>query len=168
MHYLMMLLAGLYGLRSYDIRTLKFSNIDWKRKIIAVNQHKTKRYVEFPLIPEILLSMLDYIKNGRPATTDPHIFIRQRSPQVPYSENNRFANKISEYFMKAGVATENKHSGLHAMRHSLATTLLVEGIKIHDIADILGHTSPQTTMVYLWSDIDQLRNAALEVIPYGK
>ena len=168
MHYLMMLLAGLYGLRACDIRTMKFSNIDWKHRLIIINQYKTKRHLELPLIQEVLLAMLDYIKNGRPTTTDPHIFIRQRSPHIHYSENNRFTNKISKYFKKAEIPTENKRSGLHSMRHSLATALLADGVQINDIADILGHASPQSTTVYIWSDIEQLRNAALEVTPYDK
>ena len=168
MHYLMMLLAGLYGLRSCDIRTMKLSNIDWKHRLIILNQYKTKRHLELPLIQEVLLAMLDYLKNGRPTTIDPHIFIRQRSPHVHYCENNHFTDKITQYFKKAEVPTENKRSGLHSMRHSLATALLADGVQINDIADILGHASPQSTNVYIWSDIEQLRNAALEVNPYDK
>jgi len=166
MFYLMMLLASVYGLRVCDIRTMTFSNIDWKRRLITLNQHKTGYYLELPIIQEVLLAMLDYVKNGRPNTTNPHIFIKQRSPQVPYSNNNHFANFISEYFEKAGVPTEDKRSGLHSMRHSLATSLLAEGVQINEIADILGHASPQSTTRYLWSDIEQLRAAALEVSPY--
>jgi len=168
MYYLMMLLASIYGLRSCDIRTMMFSNIDWQRHLIIINQHKTGRYLELPLIQEVLMAMLDYIKNGRIKTTDQHIFIRQRSPHVPYSDNNHFANRISEYFKKAGISTENKHSGLHSMRHSLATSLLIEGVQINEIAVILGHASPQSTTRYIWSDVEQLRHAALEVNPYVK
>lgn len=168
MYYLMMLLAGLYGLRSCDIRMIKLSNIDWKRRLIVLNQHKTGRYLELPLIQEVLLAMLDYIKNGRPMTTDPHIFIRQRSPHRPYSDNNHFASKIAAYFKKAGIQTGNKHAGLHSMRHSLANAMLGDGVPVSDIATILGHTSPQSTINYIWSDIEQLRNAALEVSPYVK
>jgi hypothetical protein len=50
MHYLMMLLAGLYGLRACDIRTMKLANVDWTHRLIKINQYKTKRYLELPLI----------------------------------------------------------------------------------------------------------------------
>lgn len=166
MDYLMMLLAGLYGLRSCDIRMIKISNINWKRRLIVLNQHKTGRYLELPLIEEVLLAMLDYIKNARPTTSNPHIFIRQRSPHIPYSDNNHFASRIAGYFEKAEVTTTNKHTGLHSMRHSLATALLKDNVSINDIADILGHSSPQSTTKYIWSDIEHLRNAASEVNPY--
>jgi site-specific recombinase XerD len=166
MHYLMMLLAGLYGLRSCDIRMIEFANIDWKRQLIMLNQHKTGRYLELSLIQEVVLAMLDYVKNARPNTTNSHIFIRQRSPHIPYSNNNHFASKIAAYFKIAGVSTENKHAGLHSMRHSLATSLLADNVPINEISVILGHTSPQATTRYVWSDIEQLRKVAMEVNPY--
>jgi hypothetical protein len=34
----MMLLACVYGLRSYDIKTLRISNIDWGQSLINLNQ----------------------------------------------------------------------------------------------------------------------------------
>lgn len=168
MLYLMMLLASVYGLRSSDIRTLQLSNVDWKKQCIRLSQQKTKRYIELPLIQEVCLALLDYIKNARPETTDAHIFIRQRPPHVPYADDNRFAEKVRAYFKKAGINTDRKHAGLHSMRHSLATGMMSDGVQISEIATILGHTSPQSTTRYIWSDISQLRKASMEVMPYAE
>src|SRR5699024_3186676 len=141
-------------------------NLDWKNQCIKLNQQKTKRYLVLPLTMEVSLALLDYIKNARPETNDVHIFIRQRPPHVVYSEHNHCSSKVAAYFKKAGVNTERKHAGLHAMRHSLATSLMSDGVEISDIATILGHASPQTTTRYIWSDISQLREATMEVMPY--
>lgn len=168
MLYLMMLLASVYGLRSSDIRTLQLSNIDWKKQCIRLSQQKTKRYLELPLIQEVCLALLDYIKNARPETMDAHIFIRQRPPHVPYADDNHFAEKVRAYFKKAGINTDRKHAGLHSMRHSLATGMMSDGVQISEIATILGHTSPQSTTRYIWSDISQLRKASMEVMPYAE
>ena len=54
------------------------------------------------------------------------------------------------------------------MRHSLATGMMSDGVEISEIATVLGHTSPQSTTRYIWSDISQLREAAVEVMPYVK
>lgn len=168
MLYLMMLLASVYGLRSSDIRTLRFSNIDWKKQNIKLIQQKTKRYLELPLTKEVCLALLDYVKNARPQTMDTHIFIKQRSPHVPYADDNHFSSKVYAYFKKAAVNTDRKHAGLHSMRHSLATGMMSDGIRINEISTVLGHTSPQSTMRYIWSDVSQLRNATMEVMPYVK
>nr|WP_272868083.1 hypothetical protein [Ruminococcus albus] len=45
----------------------------------------------------------------------------------------------------------------------MATNLLVSGTPINEIAVILGHTSAASTKTYVWSDIEHLRAAALEV-----
>lgn len=168
MLYLMMLFACVYGLRISDIRTLKISNIDWRKRFIRLNQHKTKRYLELPLTQDVCFALLDYIKNARPLTEDANLFIKQRSPHTPYSEHDHFSAKIRAYFQKAGVNTNRKHAGLHSMRHSLASSMMCDGVPLNEIATVLGHTSPQATTRYVWSDFTHLKAAALEVIPYDK
>lgn len=166
--YAMMILACVYGLRVSDIRGLQLSSIHWKSRMISLYQVKTKRFVELPLIDEVALAILDYMKNVRPKSDDPHVFLRHLAPYVPYSAKDNFGSKVSRYFKKAGVDTTGKHHGLHSMRHSLATNLLAENTAINEIASILGHSTIKSTKPYIWSDIKHLRLAALEVPGYGK
>jgi integrase/recombinase XerD len=166
MLYLMMLLACIYGLRSYDIKVLGITSFDWKNNQINLNQHKTKRYLQLPLIEEVKFALLDYLKNARPSVTDDHVFIKLRSPHQPYSENDHFSSKIKRYFSLAGISIDRKHAGLHSLRHSLASSLMSDNTPINQIATILGHTSAQATKQYIWSNINQLRTAALEVTVY--
>jgi integrase/recombinase XerD len=163
MLYLMMLLACVYGLRSYDIKTLGMSNLDWSHSLISLSQHKTKHYLQLPLTEEVKFGLLDYLKNARPPVADDHVFIKIRSPHKPYSENDHFSGKIKHYFILAGIITDRKHAGLHSLRHSLASNLMGDNTPINEIAAILGHTSAQSTRQYVWSSISQLRTAALEV-----
>jgi len=166
MLYLMMLLACVYGLRSYDIKTLGMSSIDWRKNLIGLSQHKTKHYLQLPLTEEVKFALLDYIKNARPPVADDHVFIKLRSPHKPFSENDHFSGKVKHYFTLAGIITDRKHAGFHSMRHSLASNLMSDNTPISEIAAILGHTSAQSTRQYVWSDINQLRTAALEVPAY--
>ena len=166
--YLMMLLACVYGLRASDIREMRQSSIHWKQQTISLYQQKTKRYMELPLTENVLLALLDYLKNARPNIQDPHLFIRLRAPHTPYSSHDHFGSKVTAYFEKAGINTRNKHHGLHSMRHSLATELVTQEIPINEVAVILGHTTIEATNKYIWSDIAHLKCAALEVTPYGK
>lgn len=168
MLYLLMMFACVYGLRSYDIKTMRISNIDWKSNLIRLSQHKTKRYLELPLTEEVRYALLDYMKNARPKVADGHIFIKMRSPHEPYSQNNHFSDKIRHCFILAGINTDRKHAGLHSMRHSLAGSLMDDDTPINEIANILGHTSTQSTKQYVWSNISHLRTAALEVPAYDK
>ena len=161
--YLMMLLACIYGMRTSDIKRLSLSDIRWSERIISLMQHKTRRLVSYPLTDEIKFALLDYIKNVRPATEHDQVFIRMRPPHIPYSIHDHFAGKLSVYFEKAGVDTSGKHHGLHSLRHSLASNLLNGNVPVNEIAVILGHTSVSSTKTYIWSDMEHLRNAAMEV-----
>lgn len=166
--YAMMLLACVYGLRVSDIRGLLTKSIHWKEKTISLYQIKTKRYIELPLTEETTLALLDYIKNVRPKSDDPHLFLRHTRPHIPYSAKDNFGSKVAYYFKKAGVNTAGKHHGLHSMRHSLATNLLGEDTTVNEIASILGHSSIKSTKPYIWSDIKHLKMCALEVAHYDK
>lgn len=164
--YAMMLLACVYGLRVSDIRGLQLKSLHWKEKTISFYQIKTKQYVELPLTDGTILALLDYIKNVRPESDDPHVFLRHTRPYIPYSSKDNFGSKVSYYFKKSGVNISGKHHGLHSMRHSLATNLLGEDTAVNEIASILGHSSIKSTKPYIWSDIKHLKMCALEVDNY--
>lgn len=166
--YAMMLLACVYGIRSSDIKTLKLYDIDWMNSRITLTQFKTKQEVSLPLTEAVMLALLDYIKNARPVSAYPNVFIRLRRPYIPYSMNDHFGDKVAVYFDKAGVVTDGKHHGLHSLRHSLATVLLTDDVPVNEIAVILGHSSITSAKAYIWSDIDHLRSAALKVPFYGE
>lgn len=161
--YLMMLLACLYGLRTSDIKSLALDDINWKSRRITITQYKTNREISLPLTDEVLLALLDYIKNARPEADSLNVFIRLRKPHVPYSKDDHLSGMLAPYFELAGVDTRGRHHGLHSLRHSLATNLLGSGTPINEIAVILGHSSAASTKTYIWSDIEHLRIAALEV-----
>jgi len=54
----------------------------------------------------------------------------------------------------------------HSLRHTFATRLLVAGVDIHRVGVLLGHASTQTTVGYLHTNEDSLRDARdrLEVL----
>lgn len=72
---------------------------------------------------------------------------------------------VSKYFALAGIDISKRKHGPHALRHSLASNLLMNNTPMHVIKDVLGHTNLNTTRVYLNIDFNTLQNFALEV-PY--
>lgn len=166
--YAMMLLACVYGLRVSDIRELDLSSLHWKNQTISLIQHKTKHYIELPMTQNVCLALLDYIRNVRPNIKHPKVFIKHRGAHEPYSINDHFGSKVSIFFKCAGINTNGKHHGLHALRHSLASWLLEADTNIHEVAVILGHSTVASTKNYIWSDIAHLKLAAMEVPPYGQ
>jgi len=159
------LLAMQLGIRVGDIRRLKRDQIDWRLHRIVFEQQKTGRQVNLPLLDECMYAILDYLKNERPQSYDPHIFLRSRAPYKPYAEAEAFHRVIDMCYKRAGVDTSAKHRGMHSVRHSVALNMLLSGTPYPVITGVLGHESTNTTKVYLRADVEHLRQISLEV-PY--
>ena len=161
--YLILLLAVQFGMRTGDIGQLKFENIKRSRNTVELIQQKTKKFLQLPMTEELKYALADYMKNSRPKVDDPHIFIRSRAPLQPFVESNSFHYTISKYIALADINVKNRKRGLHSMRHSTASNLLLNRTPYPVITDILGHENASTTKLYLRIDMQQLRTVALEV-----
>ena len=161
--YVVLILAIRLGIRAGDIRQLKLEHIKWDTGQIEYIQQKTKNLICLPLIENIKYALLDYLKNSRPESSSPNIFVRHRAPFMPFSARNPFYEIINKYINKAGIVTAGKKHGLHSMRHSLASNLLSSNTPMPVITGILGHKNSNSTNLYLRIDTDKLRSIALEV-----
>jgi len=149
--YAILLLAAKLGLRSGDIRQLRFDHVDWQNNVIRLTQRKTGVPLSLPLLPDVGWAIIDYIQHGRPVSDSPEIFVRQVAPHVPLKY---YDEMMVRYLQKAGIRYERlRHHGLHTLRHSLATTLLELQTPIDVIQEVLGHTDPTTTRHYVSVDI---------------
>ena len=160
-NYAIFLLAARMGIRSCDIKALEFSFVNWTEKIISFTQKKTQKYLILPLPDDVGWAIIDYLKNGRPISDSKYIFIQHTPPYGQYSD---LRNVLVKQMRKAGIETPaNKRIGMHCFRHSLATTMLENGVPLPVISQTLGHADISSTEVYLRINISQLRLCALEV-----
>ena len=160
--YAIILLIARLGLRSSDVANLRFSNIDWEREVIHLNQVKTGNPLELPLLEDVGEAIINYLKNARPKTGSDHVFVRQAPPYTDFNPGAVGA-LVRVRLQRSGIHLEGKKKGSHTLRHSLASRLLEHEIPLPVISEILGHTTTETTMAYLRIDITELRKCALEV-----
>lgn len=158
-----MLLAALLGLRSADIKGLRFDEIDWSNRRLSLVQRKTGRRLDLPLPDECALAIIDYWKNERAEVDDPRVFLWHRAPLQPPGSSNHFHQVAGGCFARAGVEVSGRHRGLHALRHSAAIGMLESGTPYPVIGAVLGHADANTTRRYLRVDLTHLRPLALEV-----
>lgn len=161
-NYAILLLITRLGLRSGDVVNLKFENINWEENRISLTQHKTGRPLTLPLLEDVGLSIIDYLKFGRPKCDCRNIFVRHNPPVDEFSSGAIYT-LVSTYIGKAGLLIQDKKHGPHALRHSLASRLLEENVPLPVISEILGHANTNTTAAYLSISIEKLRRCALEV-----
>jgi site-specific recombinase XerD len=161
--YAMVLLAARLGLRASDICRLKFENLHWDKDLISINQYKTDKLIELPMLPEIGNALIDYLKYGRPKSDEPYIFLHLINPFTRLKEPTLHSIVFS--LMKlAGIKNlENRKHGPHALRHSLAGALLEIKTPITIISEVLGHSTSESTKDYLRIDLKALSQCVLEV-----
>ena len=161
-NYAVVLLAARLGLRASDIANLKFENLLWEKSMIVLNQFKTGKKIELPILPEVGNAIIDYLKFGRPKSNESLVFLLCRSPFSPLS-NCGITGIVHSYFVKSGINITNRKHGPHALRHSLASILLEKETILPVISEVLGHESTASTNYYIRIDLKSLRQCALEV-----
>ncbi len=160
------LLAFAYGcgLRMNELRLLKIADVDLHRKQVHIRQGKGKkdRYV---VLSNLLAKKFDFYLN----TVKPKVYLFEgQTPYEPMGERS-VQYVINEALQKTDI---KKKVSMHTLRHSFATHLMEDGIDIHSIQHLLGHSDIRTTIVYLHvaqikprlahSPLDSLYNIAHE------
>jgi len=164
--YAILVLAAQLGLRISDICRLTPDCIDFEKRIVSYAQKKTGVMRVLPLSELATIALADYIANARPITEHKEVFVTLNA----YGENTVCAGTsyqmLNKYMRRAGIDTKGKRHGMHALRHSLASSLLREHNPLPVISAVLGHSSTEITSQYLWMAPERLRPLALEVPPW--
>lgn len=160
--YAILLLACRLGLRAGDIRTLKLDHLHWEDSRIEITQSKTATPLSLPLTEEVGEALIGYLKSGRPKTVHREVFLKLNPPFDPFMGSNLY--HIVTYWRRlAGITFRSQQKrGIHSLRHSLATRLLEQGTPFQTIAEILGHTTLESTRIYAKANVEALRSVALD------
>lgn len=130
------------------------------------NYEKTGKQIILPITSDIGNAIIDYVKNGRPESDAPYIFLTHVAPFRVISSSS-LATMVKQQVLKADISIKNNTTcGMHLFRHTLASVLLKKGVELSMISEILGHSNTKTTMIYTHIDIESLRQCALEVMPF--
>lgn len=161
--YAILLLVCRLGLRAGDIRTLKLDHLHWEDSRIEIMQSKTATSLSLPLTEEVGEALIQYLRSGRPKTAHREVFLKLSPPFDPFTESNNLYHIITYWRRLAGITFRTPQKrGIHSLRHSLATRLLEQGTPFPTIADILGHTTLESTRIYAKADVEALRSVALD------
>jgi site-specific recombinase XerD len=164
-----MVLMGMnYGIRACDIIKLRLSDINWENETISFKQSKTGNLVCLPLTVSVGNALFKYITLERPNAPNNFVFIRQIAPFNPFSEHSACYYIVSKVFKKAGIEKGSNIWGMHMLRHNAASTMVKNEVSIETIAAILGHSSPDTTDIYITTDEKKLMSCILPMIGISK
>lgn len=140
------------GLRQMEILTMEWSQIDFKERLIMLNNRnhitKSKKIRTVPLNLKALQILADreikkkneivFTKNGESFKAD---FV---------------SKKFKKYVIKAKL---NPAFKFHSCRHSFASWLVQKGVPILSVSKLLGHQDLKTTQIYAHVTVDTLAEA---------
>jgi integrase len=155
-HAILLLLARL-GLRACEVASLRLEDVRWRSGEIVVHG-KGKSVQRLPLLPEVGAAVALYLQDARPRSECRSVFLRIQAPRVGLHAGA--VGPIARHAL-ARAGLHPPRAGSHLLRHSLATTMIRRGASMAEIAEVLGHRSPETTETYAKVDFESLRAVAL-------
>lgn len=176
------IILGLYtGCRLNEIINIQISDIDFNERTIKIInkddfETKTGRIRKIPISESLdIHSILKGYRNDLRATD-------QEAPEGPEPENvivmydqekYIFSKSNGERYTKSYISKKFKRilrsCGLpekfhfHCLRHTFATGLAKQGIGIHWIQKLMGHSNIKTTEKYFHTTIEDLRRAVSNI-----
>ena len=156
--YAILLLLVTYGLRAREVAALTLDDIDWKRDRLHIRGRKAGHSTAYPLAPAVGEALLDYLKQGRPETTERAVFFRAYAPYRPLSRV-AVSLRAKWYLRRAGINVPRP--GSHTLRHTCVQRLVDSGFSLKTIGDFVGHGTPDATKIYAKVNVQALREVAL-------
>lgn len=128
------------GCRVSECADVRMSDIDWNKRSVLIRHGKgnKSRTVYFNAESEVTLRR--YL-SSRSDSTDA-LFVSEKEPHQQLCSHSieSIISKVSE---RSGI-----HVYPHRLRHTFATSGLRGGMPLEKLQALMGHTKPETTMIY--------------------
>ena len=154
------------GLRRAELIGLQRQCFDPSRKILHV-RGKGDKMRDIPIISSLCEEISLYLKAANSMESV------ETAPASPLLVTPKGAKLYPEYVDRA-VKAELEKAGIqgrkspHALRHSLATSLLEDGASLTSIKEVLGHSSLAATQVYTHATVERLKTVYVNAHPRAK
>lgn len=152
----MLLVLMRLGLRAEEVARLALEDIDWKGGQVRVCSSKTRRERLLPLPQDVGDGLIAHLR-ARPQKDSPWIFVPRRPPFTEPRRHRHVRQTMTDLFRRAGL----QHTRVHSLRHSAATEMVNRGANFKEIADVFGHRSLGTTLIYAKLDMKALAQVCL-------
>lgn len=137
------------GLRRNEAVHLDISDIHFEKKLLRVRKGKGYKERLVPLTTKGAAYLQQYLYDARPyfCTDNSEAFLvtfcgKRLGGQQMLSRLNTLIQ------LTGNAELQNKEIHLHTLRHSIATHLLQNGMRLERIKEFLGHSSLESTQIY--------------------
>lgn len=147
------------GMRVSEVANLRLDDIDWQNGVVTITATKTKRPRELPLPPRVGRAITEYLRRGRPGGRCRNVFVRHRGARGYPVTTSLIRGVMRLAYARARGC--QPWGGTHVLRHTAATRMVRSGVRIKEIADVLGHRALDSTAIYSKVDLPALTAVAM-------
>lgn len=151
------------GIRETELRKIKICDFPKDFESLKIQgKGRKERYVI--LSKQAQKAITEYLKLHKYPSKDNYVFYATMRGTKAMSHGNivDIFNQLKKY---AGIGRETTITP-HAIRRAFATNLAEEGVEIHLISQLLGHTSIGVTSGYINSTMDTIRSRIKDRFPF--
>ena len=140
------------GCRVTELERLNISDVNFETKEVMLFGKGSKHRTSY-LNAKAEVALKDYLSIR--TDDNPALFVYNRKPYGRLKKSG--IEFLIRKMMKrtSGITT---HVTPHIFRHTTATTALDRGMSIVDVSKLLGHTRIETTMEYITTNSDSVKN----------
>lgn len=144
------------GLRVQEMSDLNKEDIRFSENLVIVQKGKNSKRRLVPISDKIKTELEEFIFSNEKKTNE--IFVHSKGQRMQTGTlNKRLKNLI--YKAKLNLnETELNSIGIHNLRHSIATHLLQNGMKLEQVQKFLGHSHIESTEIYTHITQNQINN----------
>jgi integrase/recombinase XerD len=152
------------GLRVMELRDLDISDIQLSEGVLVVRHGKGNKKRLVPLTFKIMEDLRVYLKKRKKTVTEPptealflHIKSGRRSGgRVMHYTFNKWLKRLIMRTENEALKARVNQIGIHCLRHSIATHLIENGVKMEQVKEFLGHSHLETTEIYTRVNQEQI------------
>ena len=150
------------GLRVGEMVKLNKKDVKLHQNRLIVESGKNNKRRLVPISKTIKKEIQDYLKNQENqhyTANKEHFFSNIEGNRMQKWSFNLILKKLinKTNFGKRFTRQELNKIGMHTLRHSIATHLLENGMKLEQVQTFLGHSNVETTEVYTHISTKQLK-----------
>lgn len=162
------------GLRVGELEKLNKEDINLQENLVVVEKGKNNKRRIIPITGKIKKDLQEFLKNQeprirsqdknqQPSTNNQQLFINIENRRMRTQSFIRILKSLllKTEFGKKMSAEALRKIGIHTLRHSIASHLLENGMKLEQVQYFLGHDHIETTEIYTHINASQLKNIKL-------
>lgn len=147
------------GLRVGELSLINKEDIRFTENLLIVQKGKNSKRRIIPINTKVTEELQNYLES-QTETKNKAIFINNHSVRMQeWTFNKILKELISKTKFGQRFSTEEMNKiGIHSLRHSIATHLLENGMKIEQVQTFLGHSHIESTEIYTHISQNQINN----------